>query len=182
MRQGRLVALDKNPGVRPVGIGECWIRAVSKLVLADCGKEGKAACGSIQLCAGLEAGIEGAIHSIRKQTAQDRSMEFEDWEINDDLWRNEAEEGETPPWETSVEEAFQDAYESEEDLEDPHILALADADNGFNCLSRLNMLWDVRHRWARGSRFAFNMYRHEARLMVRSSAGWNHNSSYPRKE
>eukprot|EP00804_Cyclotella_cryptica_P019798 CCRYP_009693-RA/>CCRYP_009693-RA protein AED:0.29 eAED:0.30 QI:0/0/0/1/0/0.14/7/0/1059 len=58
MRQGRLVALDKNPG--PVGIGECWIRAVSKLVLADCGKEGKAACGSIQLCAGLEAGIEVA--------------------------------------------------------------------------------------------------------------------------
>ena len=171
MRQGRLVALDKNPGVRPVGIGECWIRAVSKLVLADCGKEGKAACGSIQLCAGLEAGIEGAIHSIRKWTTKDRSMEFEDWEINDDLWRNEAEEGETPPWETSVEEAFQDAYESEEDLEDPHILALADADNGFNCLSRLNMLWDVRHRWARGSRFAFNMYRHEARLMVRSSAG-----------
>jgi hypothetical protein len=85
--------------------------AVSKLVLADCGKEGKAACGSTQLCDGLEAGIEGAIHSIRKQTAQDRSMEFEDWEINDDLWRNEAEEGETPPWETSVEEAFQDAYD-----------------------------------------------------------------------
>ena len=133
--------------------------------------EGKAACGSTQLCAGLEAGIKGAIHSIRKQTAQDQSMEFEDWEINDDLWRNEAEEGETPPWEMSVEEAFQDAYESAEDLEDPHILALADADNGFNCLSHLNMLWDVRHRWARASRFAFNMYRHEERLMVCSLAG-----------
>jgi hypothetical protein len=70
-----------------------------------------------------------------------------------------------------VEEAFQDADESAEDLKDPHILALADADNGFNCLSRLSMLWDVMHRWARGSRFAFNTYRHEARLMVRSLAG-----------
>eukprot|EP00804_Cyclotella_cryptica_P015633 CCRYP_003626-RA/>CCRYP_003626-RA protein AED:0.41 eAED:0.41 QI:0/0/0/0.66/0.5/0.33/3/0/308 len=55
MRQGRLVALDKQPGVRPVGIGECWIRAVSKCVLKECGREGKAACGSTQLCAGLEA-------------------------------------------------------------------------------------------------------------------------------
>ncbi len=169
MRQGRLVALDKQPGVRPVGIGECWLRAVSKLVLADCSKEGKAACSSTQLCASLEAGIEGAIHSVRKKAAEDKSMEFEDWEIDDDLWRAEAEDREAPPWESSApEEAFQDAVESVEDLDDPHILALEDADNGFNCLSCLNMRRDVRHRWARGSRFAFNLYRHEERLMVRS--------------
>ena len=109
----QIVALDKQPGVRPVGIGECWLRAVSKLVLANCGREGKAACGSTQLCAGLKAGIEGAIHSVRKKAAEDRSMEFEDWEIDDDLWRAEAEEGEAPPWESSTtEEAFQDAVES----------------------------------------------------------------------
>ncbi len=171
MRQGRLVALDKQRGVRPVGIGECWMRAVSKLVLADCAKEGKAACGSNQLCAGLEAGIEGAIHSIRKKACEDRSMEFEEWEIDDDLWQAAAEAGETPPWDPPVEESFHDAVESAGDIEDPSILVLADADNGFNNLSRLNMLWDIRHRWARGSRFAFNMYRHEARLLLRSPGG-----------
>eukprot|EP00804_Cyclotella_cryptica_P006584 CCRYP_008565-RA/>CCRYP_008565-RA protein AED:0.42 eAED:0.42 QI:0/0/0/1/0.33/0/4/0/373 len=67
MKQGRLVALDKQPGVRPLGIGEIWLRAVSKCVLKDCGKEGKDACGSTQLCAGLEAGIEGALHAAEWQ-------------------------------------------------------------------------------------------------------------------
>ena len=97
MHQGRLVALDKRPGVHPVGIGECWLHAVSKCILIECGKEGKAACGSTQLCAGLEAGIEGAIHSIRKQATEDRSQHYDEWEIDDDLWRSEADEGETPP-------------------------------------------------------------------------------------
>ena len=31
--------------------------------------------------------------------------------------------------------------------------------NGFNDLSRLGMLWKVRHRWPEGARFAFNCYR-----------------------
>ena len=31
-----------------------------------------------------------------------------------------------------------------------------DARNGFNELSRLEMMWAVRHRWPAGARFAFN--------------------------
>eukprot|EP00956_Cyclotella_meneghiniana_P036391 scaffold125132_cov43-Cyclotella_meneghiniana.AAC.1 len=65
MRQCRVAALDKQPGVRPLGVGEALMRLISKVVLADCGREAKAACGSTQLCAGLEAGIEGAIHAVR---------------------------------------------------------------------------------------------------------------------
>ena len=42
----------------------------------------------------------------------------------------------TPPWEAAPsEEVFQDAVESQEDLEDPFVLTLADADNGFNNLN-----------------------------------------------
>ena len=33
---------------------------------------------------------------------------------------------------------------------------LVDARNGFNELSRLAMLWTVRHHWTTGTRFAFN--------------------------
>ena len=51
----RLAALDKCPGVRPLGIGEIWRRGISKCALNVCGDDAKAACGSTQLCAGLEA-------------------------------------------------------------------------------------------------------------------------------
>ena len=47
------------------------------------------------------------------------------------------------------------------------ILLLLDAKNGFNMLSRLGMLWTVRHRWPQAARFVFNCYRHEARLVCR---------------
>ena len=43
---------------------------------------------------------------------------------------------------------------------------LVDARNCFNELSRLVMLWNVRHRWPAGARFLFNCYRHWAQLLL----------------
>lgn len=63
MMAGRLVALDKHPGVRPVCIGESWCRMMSKVVLQLTRNEAAKACGTSQLCAGLPAGIEGGIHA-----------------------------------------------------------------------------------------------------------------------
>ena len=60
----RLVALDKRPGVRPVGIGETLRRALAKLVMRAAGEQAKMACGNLQLCAGLKAGIEGETHAV----------------------------------------------------------------------------------------------------------------------
>ena len=59
-----LVALDKRPGVRPVGIGETLCQALAKLVMRAAGDQAKTVCGNLQLCAGLEAGIEGATHAV----------------------------------------------------------------------------------------------------------------------
>ena len=43
---------------------------------------------------------------------------------------------------------------------------LVDSHNGFNKLSRLAVLWTVRHRWPAGVRFAFNCYKHWAQLIL----------------
>jgi hypothetical protein len=61
----RLVALDKQPGTRPVGIGEVYRRLWAKCLLKAIGSQATAACGNFNLCAGLQAGIEGAVHAVR---------------------------------------------------------------------------------------------------------------------
>jgi hypothetical protein len=77
LRADRLIALEKNPGVRPVGIGETWSRLFSKTVLLLTLDEPKAACGADQLCSGLKAGIEGAIHA--SQVVWDQHSNKERW-------------------------------------------------------------------------------------------------------
>ena len=61
----KLMALDKQPGVRPIGIGEVVRRIVSKAILAVIGEEIVDLAGTIQLCAGQEAGCEIGVHSMR---------------------------------------------------------------------------------------------------------------------
>ena len=56
---GRLIALDKQTGVKPVRVLETWRRLMSKFILRVIGQEGKAACGMGQLAGEFEAGIEG---------------------------------------------------------------------------------------------------------------------------
>ena len=60
----RLVALDKRHGVRPVGIGQTLHKALAKLVVRAAGDQMKTAFGNLQLCAGLEAGIEVETHAV----------------------------------------------------------------------------------------------------------------------
>ena len=63
----RLVALNKWPRVRPMDIGETLRRDLAKLVMREAGDQAKTACGNLQLCAGLEAVIEGVTHAVGQQ-------------------------------------------------------------------------------------------------------------------
>ena len=60
----RLIALDKQPGVRPIGIGETLRRLLSKTVCIATRQDIEEMCEISQLSAGIRAGIEGAIHAI----------------------------------------------------------------------------------------------------------------------
>ena len=67
MNTVRNVALDKTPGVRPLGVGESWMWLWSdcshtKLKVAVAATN---ACGNTQLCAGLRSGIEANLHAIQ---------------------------------------------------------------------------------------------------------------------
>ena len=62
LMSGWMIALDKQPGIRTVGVGETWRRMMAKCLLRVAGPEAKTACGTNQLAGGVEAGIEGAIH------------------------------------------------------------------------------------------------------------------------
>ena len=61
----RLVALDKSPGVRPVGVGEVR-RIISKSILNVIRSEVRAIVGSYQLCAGQKSGNEAAVHALNE--------------------------------------------------------------------------------------------------------------------
>ena len=61
----RLMALNKNPGVRPIGICETVRRIISKAILSVTKGDIQDAVGTTQLCAGQIAGIETGIHSVR---------------------------------------------------------------------------------------------------------------------
>ena len=68
---GRLIALDKNPGVWPIGIDETSRRIIAKAVLHIVKQDVMDAAGCLQLCAGQHAGCEAAVHAMREIIADE---------------------------------------------------------------------------------------------------------------
>ena len=69
----RLIPLDKNPGVRPIGIGEVLRRIIGKAVISIIKPDILESAGSLQLCAGLPSGCEAAVHALTEIYAKDSS-------------------------------------------------------------------------------------------------------------
>ena len=61
---GRLIALDKCPGVRPIGIGDTARRIIAKAALTIVKDDILDTAGAVQMCAGQIAGREAASHSV----------------------------------------------------------------------------------------------------------------------
>ena len=62
----RLIPLDKDPGLRPIGIGEVLRRIISKMVVYVLKPELQEGAGDLQMCVGLEGGCEAGVHAMRE--------------------------------------------------------------------------------------------------------------------
>ena len=72
----RLIALNKNPGVRPIGVGEALRRLLGKAMVLTTGMDVEELCGADQLSSGLKGGIEGAIHSVNRIFSEGSSLGY----------------------------------------------------------------------------------------------------------
>jgi hypothetical protein len=177
----RLIALDKDPGVRPIGIGEIWRRLFAKCVLRQCVFQATVAAGDSNLCVGLAAGIEAAVHAATAAlhppappSTTNPPSPLPDPPPSPDP--NDMPSGSTPLSQPPSPHVNPQPFPTQDadDLfaaENDNYACFFDARNGFNEISRKAMLWTVRHRWPNGARFAFNCYRHSSQLFVRASPG-----------
>ena len=60
-----LIPLDKDPGIRPIGIEEVLRRMIDKIVVWQLKEDIKEAAGPLQTCAGHLAGVEATIHVMQ---------------------------------------------------------------------------------------------------------------------
>ena len=60
----RLIALDKHPGVRPIGVGETVRRIVGRAIATANSDDIQDAAGPLQVCAGHPSGCEAAVHAM----------------------------------------------------------------------------------------------------------------------
>ena len=66
----RLIALDKNPGVCPIGIGEVLRQIVNKAIVRVTKDDVTQVTGGLQLCTGQQSGCEAAIHTMNKMFSE----------------------------------------------------------------------------------------------------------------
>ncbi len=186
----RLIALDKDPGVRPVGIGEVYRRLWAKCAIKVSCSGPALACGNANLCAGLPAGIEAALHAMveapeewaKKEEAAEEAVRVEadaqpltqeplpssqdgDGTSNDNNATTTTTEGSQT--QSLLTQPPEPEVNPEPNPNDPTVRLLVDAANGFNNLSRKAMLWEMRFLLPGLFRLALNCYRHQSQLVVR---------------
>ncbi|KAL7478613.1 hypothetical protein ACHAW6_004434 [Cyclotella cf. meneghiniana] len=134
-------------------------------------------CDNSQLCAGLEAGIEGAIHAATQKAAAEEDLIFYDWEVMNNSWGKVActtallpgHDADTDNTDTTPPPPPPLPPDSPKD---PAIPLLTNAKTVFQNLSWYTMLWEARHCWPTGSHFAYNLYQHQCRLILHPPP-WN---------
>ena len=71
----RGLALDKQPGVRPLGILHSEFRLEANTLILVTGEDVELLLGAENLCGGLRAGLEGGFHAMWKRSKEDPEVE-----------------------------------------------------------------------------------------------------------
>ena len=183
LNHARMLAADKDPGVRPLCCGEIWMRLIGRCVLAAEARElARDACGNVQLCAGLPSGIEGNLHAVRAVWPESAGWNFDEGAesaTGNDMFEQLVEATENmlagapviPSQESQDPGVAEHTADSRYEPNAGFGTALVDAANCFNNLNRYLVLWQCFHRWHKGSRFAFNRYRHHNIVFVANEPG-----------
>ena len=64
LKAKRLIAFDKCPGLRPIGIGNVLDRLCAKIMIDITGDDVEQECQADQLGSGIKSAIEGSIHAF----------------------------------------------------------------------------------------------------------------------
>ena len=70
-----LISLDKCSGVQLIGVGETLRCIVGKTSCSVTRSDAAVVCGKNQLCAGLQCGIEGAIHAMNELFEMNQALQ-----------------------------------------------------------------------------------------------------------
>jgi hypothetical protein len=165
----RMLAGDKKPGVRPLARGEIWMRLWADCLNCETKVGATTACGNVNLCAGLWAGIEGILHAVHAVWPQSAGWEPNGGEVTAPKPATEGTSMTVIPTADPGKAADTSCLRYVPNR--GFGTALFDARNGFNEVNRYLMLWTVAHRWTEASWFAFNRYRHQNIVFVRNRPG-----------
>ena len=69
----RLIPLEKNPGLRPIGVGEVFRRIVVKVIVSTPPDAIITSVGPLQVCAGPKSGCETAVHAMSKMNKEEHT-------------------------------------------------------------------------------------------------------------
>jgi hypothetical protein len=76
-----MLAGDKKPGVCPLACGEIWMRFWGDCLNTETKVGATTACGNVNLCAGLQAGIEGNLHAVHAVCLQSAGWKHDGGEV-----------------------------------------------------------------------------------------------------
>ena len=81
INSAQMLTADKKPGVHPLVCGEIWMRLWADCLNTETKVGATTACGNVNLCAGLRAGIEGNLHAVWAVWPQSAGCECDDEEV-----------------------------------------------------------------------------------------------------